>query len=434
MKKTIILAFTIGIISIIPQVFADSPSFEIETVAENLRVPWAIDFAPDGRIFFTERSGEIRVIENNQVISEPLKELDVGFVEGGLLGIALDPNFEENHYIYVYYTYTDFIFTYNKVVRFTETDNKLTDEFALIEKIPGGPIHDGGRIKFADDGTLYITTGEAGNPGLSQDLNSLGGKILRINSDGSIPEDNPFENSPIYSLGHRNPQGLDWDPVTGSLVISEHGPSGERGFAHDEINVIKKGANYGWPDIIGDETKEGMKTPILHSGTTTWAPSGAVFYDSDKIPEFEGRFLVATLAGNHLLAIGLDLENNQIIDSEEYFVGEYGRLRDVAIDDKGNIYILTSNQDGRGSPAQNDDRILKISPLHHKDHHDTKYESPLKQLESVSDWHDIKCNKGLTLIFKNSIWMPVCVKTDSVEKLIERGWASDHFPEHGMHN
>ncbi|MCH7940418.1 MAG: PQQ-dependent sugar dehydrogenase, partial [Thaumarchaeota archaeon] len=258
---------------------AAGQNYQVETVAENLEVPWAIAFAPDGRIFVTERIGQLRVIENGVLNPEPIKILNVGGIEGGLLGIALDPNFEENHYIYLYYTYNDFLSTFNKLSRFTESDNKLSDERVLLDKIPGGPFHDGGRIKFGPDGKLYVTTGEAGNRALAQDLDSLGGKILRINSDGTIPDDNPFD-SPVYSFGHRNPQGIDWDPVTGKLVSTEHGPSGERGFAHDEVNVIEAGKNYGWPDIVGDETKSELISPLLHTGDKTWAPSGATFYNS----------------------------------------------------------------------------------------------------------------------------------------------------------
>ncbi len=410
----------------LPPVFAES-DFEIKTIAENMQIPWSIDFASDGRIFFTERGGTIRVIEDGKLISEPVKKLNVGFVEGGLLGIALDPNFEDNHHIYVYYTYTDFLSTYNKVVRFTETDNTLANEFVLIDKIPGGPIHDGGRIKFAQDKTLYITTGDAGNPSLAQDLDSLAGKILRINSDGSIPKDNPFEDSPVFSLGHRNPQGLDWHSDTKNLVISEHGPSGEQGFAHDEINVIYAGRNYGWPKIVGDQIKENMENPLLHSGTYTWAPSGAAFYDSDKIPEFSGKFLVATLAAKHIMAISMDLENNEIKDTKQYFLGDYGRLRDVAVDDHGNIYILTSNRDGRGNPTLNDDRILKLSPSQDADKDILIDPSIKKQLESISN--EVKCNPGLSLIFKDIVLSPACVKPESIQELIDRGWAVDYIPK-----
>jgi glucose/arabinose dehydrogenase len=248
------------------------------------------------------------------------------------------------------------------VVRYVESNLTLSEDKVLIDKIPGGPFHDGGRLQFGPDGKLYISTGEAGNADLAQDKNSVAGKILRINSDGSIPEDNPFSGSPIYSYGHRNPQGLDWDE-SGNLLATEHGPSGWRGVAHDEINVIVPGANYGWPDIIGSETMEGLVTPIMNTGDDTWAPSGAEFYDGNKIPQWTGKFFVATLRGNHLHMIDFDIEKNKVLSHQKLFAGDFGRLRDVATGPDGYLYFLTSNQDGRGSPEINDDRILRIVPL-----------------------------------------------------------------------
>ena len=190
-------------------------NYKVETVAENLEVPWAIVFSEDGRIFVTERVGNLRVIEDGQLNPEPVTILNVGTVEGGLLGLALDPNFEQNHFLYLYYTYFEFPYTFNKVVRYTENNNSLSEELILIDKIPGAVVHDGGRLKFGPDEKLYITTGDATNADSAQDLNSLAGKILRINTDGTVPSDNPFSDSPVFSYGHRNPQGLDWDPVTG---------------------------------------------------------------------------------------------------------------------------------------------------------------------------------------------------------------------------
>jgi glucose/arabinose dehydrogenase len=360
-----VVLFVILVFSCIPFVFAQEyPDLgvKVETIAENLEVPWSIVWAPDETIFFTERNGNLRIIQDGTVLEKPILSLDVGGVEGGLLGIALDPNYSENHYIYLYYTYNDFISTENKVVRYVESNLSLSEDKVLIEKIPGGPFHDGGRIKFGPDGKLYITTGDAGNADLSQNKNSVAGKILRINSDGSIPEDNPFTDSPIYSFGHRNPQGLDWDE-SGNLVATEHGPTGWHGVAHDEINVIVPGANYGWPDIIGSETMDGLVTPIMNTGDETWAPSGAEFYDGDKIPQWTGKFFVATLRGNHLHMIDFDLEKNQIISDQKLFNGDFGRLRDVTTGPDGYLYFLTSNQDGRGVPEINDDRILRIIPL-----------------------------------------------------------------------
>ena len=359
------ILFVLIVFFVFPTVFAQEyPDLgvKVETVADNLNIPWSITWAPDGTVFFTERSGHLRVIQSGELLEEAIFSLDVSGVEGGLLGVALDPNYKENHFIYLYYTYNDFLSTQNKVVRYVESDLTLSEDKILIDGIPGGPFHDGGRIEFGPDGKLYITTGDAGNAGLAQDKNSVAGKILRINSDGSIPEDNPFTDSPIYSYGHRNPQGIDWDQF-GNLVATEHGPSGWRGVAHDEINLIVPGGNYGWPDIIGEETMDGLISPILQSGDDTWAPSGAEFYDGDKIPQWVGKYFVATLLGNHLHMIEFDLEKNIVISDQKLFTGEFGRLRDVKTGPDGYLYVLTSNQDGRGSPKTNDDKILRIVPL-----------------------------------------------------------------------
>ena len=208
---------------------------KVEVVADNLKIPWSIAWAPDGTVFFTERSGHLRAIQNGELLEEAIFSLDVGGVEGGLLGVTLDPRYNENHFIYLYYTYNEFLSTQNKVVRYVESDLTLSEDMVLIDEIPGGPFHDGGRIEFGPDGKMYITTGDAGNAGLAQDKNSVAGKILRINSDGSIPEDNPFSNSPIYSYGHRNPQGIDCD-LFGNLVATEHRPSRWRRVPNYEMN------------------------------------------------------------------------------------------------------------------------------------------------------------------------------------------------------
>ncbi len=398
-------------------------NYKVETVADNLEIPWEIAFAPDGRIFFTERVGNLRVIENGKLNPDPVANLEVGSVEGGLLGLALDPNFEHNHFLYLYYTYFEFPFTYNKVVRFTEKDNTLLDEFIVVDKIPGAAIHDGGRLKFGPDEKLYITTGDAGNSNAAQDLNSLSGKILRINPDGTIPPDNPFANSIVFSYGHRNPQGLDWDPVTGKLVVTEHGPTGERGFAHDEVNVVEAGKNYGWPKVIGGEHDSQFVDPILHTGEDTWAPSGATFYDSDNIPEWTNKYFVATLRGGHLRMLDLDIEENKVISSEALFSNTYGRLRDASMGPDGNLYLLTSNRDGRGSPIGNDDRILKIIPIisEIKKGGDSSL-PPLKQVQVGILPGDVACKTGFELILKYSTGKPACVFPSSASKLVSTGW------------
>lgn len=409
-----VIALSTGIL----YAYGQEQDYEVEMVADNLKVPWQIAFSPDDRVFFTERGGQLRVIQDGKLLDKPVKALDVGTVEGGLLGIALDKNFKENHFVYLYYTYSDFVFTYNRVSKFVEKDNNLIDEQILIDKIPGGPIHDGGRIKFGPDGKLYITTGEAGNPGLAQDVDSLGGKILRINPDGTIPADNPFEGSPVFSYGHRNPQGLDWDPITQKLVITEHGPSGERGFAHDEINVIEAGANYGWPTIVGDETKEGLKKPLIHSGQETWAPSGATFYTSDNIPDWENMFFVANLRGSHLRMFELDLTADRVVSSEVLFKDQFGRLRDASMDPDGNLYLLTSNRDGRGNPDQSDDKIIKIVPAKTR-----SFDPPLVQTKNGIAPEDVKCDSDKELLLKRTDGKPVCVFPSTVERLLDRNWA-----------
>lgn len=429
-KNILILVLGIFVVSI-SFVMTDAQTFDeyqvtVETVIEDLEVPWSIAFAPDGRIFVTERVGKLRVIEDGELNSQPIKILDVGKGEGGLLGLALDPNFDENHYLYLYYTYSEFLTTYNKVVRYTEKDNELFDEKILLDKIPGASFHDGGRLKFGEDGKLYITTGDAGNADAAQDINSLAGKILRINSDGSIPDDNPFEDSLVYSLGHRNPQGLDWDPFTGKLVVSEHGPSGERGFAHDEVNVIESGKNYGWPIVIGGEHDSKFVDPIIHTGDDTWAPSGATFYTSDNIPKWKGKYFLATLRGNHLRMLDLDIEKNQVLSSESLFSNTFGRLRDASMGPDGNLYLLTSNRDGRGSPAENDDRILRIisSSVPDDKLSDESVLVPLKQVKEGILAYDVICKSGLELLIKSSNGMPACVKPSTASNLVERNWGT----------
>ena len=392
---------------------------KVETVVDNLSIPWSIDWGPDGTIFFTERTGNLRVIQADGVLQEkPLLSLDVGGVEGGMLGIAIDPNYSENGYIYLYYTYNEFISTSNKVVRYqiNQENWTLTEDKVLIEGIPGGPFHDGGRIKFGPDGKLYITTGDAGNPALSQDLNSPAGKILRINSDGSVPGDNPYGDSFVYSFGHRNPQGIDWDNA-GNLIATEHGPSGLRGVAHDEINLIESKGNYGWPDIIGDETKKDLLTPILHSGKDTWAPSGGAFYLGDKIPQWTGKYFVATLRGSHLHMIDFDLqsENKKIISHTKLFQDEFGRLRDVATGPDGFLYILTSNQDGRGNPSDNDDKILRISPINNNNEI-SSFEQCVDAGNPVMESFPKQCTTvdGLTFVEK----IGACINTSKENPII----------------
>ncbi len=347
--------------------FADLNS---DVIVDGLNNPWEIVFGPNGDIYFTERDGRIWKMSESGVAKVIYTFPKSGSVEGGTLGLALHPEFKENKKIYVYQTNLELEFYQNKVFSFEVDENTLSNKQLILDGIPGAPWHDGGRITFGPDQKLYISTGDAINPGWSQDLSSLAGKILRINSDGTIPDDNPFDSSPVFSYGHRNPQGLAWSS-NGMFVSSEHGPSGEQGYGHDEINVILKGKNYGWPNIVGDSSEDSFVNPIIHSGESTWAPSGMVFFDSEKISDFTGKFLVGTLRGEHLMV--MDIANDgSIISSEKMFDGEFGRIRTAQMSPDGNLYLLTANG--------NNDKIIRIS------------ETPLEEVkkftskESVDDF------------------------------------------------
>lgn len=337
-----------------PTLSRTSPALEI--VASGLDVPWALAFAPDGRLFFTERPGRVRVIQQGRLLDEPVARLDAAAVsEAGLMGLAVDPAFQTNGYIYVQYTYRDAGGMKNRVERLTIRDNKAVESKVLIEGIPGNTIHDGSRLKFGPDGKLYITAGDAANTQLSQELASPAGKILRLNPDGSIPSDNPFPGSPVFSYGHRNPQGIAWQPQTGILFSTEHGSS-----AHDELNIIRPGGNYGWPLVRGQETAPGMISPLLESGEDTWAPSGMTFYQGAAFPQWQGNLFFTALRGQHLHR--LVLSGQEITQEERLFQGELGRLRDVIDGPDGFLYFTTNNRDGRGVIRAGDDHIYRLVP------------------------------------------------------------------------
>jgi len=328
----------------------------LEVIASGLEVPWALAFAPDGRLFFTERPGRVRVMEQGKLLDEPVARLDVAAVsEGGLLGLALDPDFRANGYLYVYYTYRSAGTLRNKVERLTIKDNKAMESKVLIEGIPGNAIHDGGRLKFGPDDKLYITTGDAGDARLSQNLQSLAGKILRLNQDGTIPQDNPFPGSAVYSWGNRNPEGLAWQPGTGLLFSTEHSSS-----AHDELNIIKPGTNYGWPTITGKQTAPELVSPLIESGSDTWAPAGMTFYQGAVFQQWEGNLFFGTLRGEHLHRVVLS--GQEVASEEKLFQGELGRIRDVLEGPDGFLYFTTSNRDGRGSIRLGDDHIYRLAP------------------------------------------------------------------------
>ena len=343
---------------------AQTPPLNGEVWTTGLETPWAIDFAPDGRVFISERPGQIRVAKGGRLEAEPWLELSVAEVsEAGLLGLALDPQFARNRYVYVAYTYrVRGRQLQNRLVRLREdpaTGKGKVDKI-LMDGVAGNFNHNGARVRFGPDGKLYWTMGDAQNPDLSQDLSSPNGKILRLNPDGTIPADNPFPNSPVYSYGHRNPQGLAWQPGTGRLYATEHGPSGHQGCCRDELNYIEPGKNYGWPLITGDQRREAMVTPVIHSGAwETWAPAGTTFVSRGP---WAGSLVFTGLRGQSLYRLTLDPNDpRRVVSIERLFVGRFGRLRDVAEGPDGALYLLTSNRDGRGRPRPDDDRVIRIT-------------------------------------------------------------------------
>lgn len=336
----------------------------VETVVSDLQVPWSLAFAPDGRLFLSERPGRIRTVRAGILDPEPWATLSVRAVgEGGLMGLALSPTFDEEPWVYVCYTYTDRGQAQNRISRLREVDGRGADEQVILDGFPGAAIHNGCRLKFGPDGKLYATIGDAAQRSRAQDLTSLSGKILRLDPDGSVPADNPFgATSPIYTYGHRNPQGLAFDPRSGALVATEHGPSGEVGIgAYDEVNVVVAGSNYGWPVVIGAPGLAPYADPLLAYPDAAVPPAGATFYLAQQIPQWTGNLFFASLGARHLQRVVFN-GRGDVVAIERLFDGVFGRLRDVIEGPDGALYIATSNRDGRGNPAADDDRILRIVP------------------------------------------------------------------------
>ncbi|MDQ0639759.1 glucose/arabinose dehydrogenase [Pedobacter sp. W3I1] len=331
------------------------PDVELKSkvVVSGLSFPWEMVYGPDNFIWFTEKAGKISRLNpsNGQVI--PLLTItDVRTNgEGGLLGMTLHPDFTSNPYVYVIYGYGS---TYKaKVVRYTYGGGNLTSPQVLLDQIPAASIHNGSRLLISG-GKLFISTGDASDTATPQNVNSLAGKILRINLDGSIPADNPYPNNPVWSLGHRNAQGL--VQVGNKVFSSEHGPDSD-----DEINIIEKGRNYGWPNIKGFCNESGEQSfcsssnvaePLI-TWTPTIAPSGLAYYNSDYIPQFKNSLLLAVLKGTKLMQLKLDDAQTKITGTKDFYVNTYGRIRAVCQSPEGKIYICTSN----GS----DDKIVEIA-------------------------------------------------------------------------
>jgi glucose/arabinose dehydrogenase len=326
-----------------------------KVIASGLSHVWEMVYTADDQLWFTERGGKISRI-NIQTGEKTLIHTVSNVVargEGGLLGMVLHPQFPAQPYVYVVYNYNRSGTYTERVARFTYSNNSLSAELVLLDQIPANNNHNGSRLVISSD-KLFISTGDAEVASSAQNLNSLSGKILRINLDGSIPADNPFNNSPVWSYGHRNPQGLVF--ANNKLYASEHGPDKD-----DEINLIEKGRNYGWPNVNGfcDESGENtfcsnnnVREP-LKSWTPTIAPSGLTYYNHSLIPQWKNSLILAVLKGSRIIRVQLDDAGNAVTATEDFFANEYGRKRAVCVAPNGKVYFATSN----GS----DDKIIEIS-------------------------------------------------------------------------
>ncbi len=323
---------------------------DFTTIATGLEIPWEIAFLPGGDLLVTERPGRLKRISPDGAVAEISGLADVRHSgEGGLLGVAVHPRHAENGWVYLYQTVASGGASKNRVDRYRLDGNALVERTTIIQNIPGAIYHDGGELAFGPDGKLYVTTGDATQATLAQDLKSLAGKILRLNDDGTIPRDNPYD-SAVWSYGHRNPQGLAWDGQ-GRLWSTEHGRSGVRS-GYDELNLIEKGRNYGWPDIEGDEELPGKMKPVVHSGASdTWAPASLVYREGDMY--FGG------LRGEALYQAKV-MDDPVVVLS--HFEKEYGRIRAVAVGPDDMLYFTTSNRDDRGIPKEGDDKIIRVNP------------------------------------------------------------------------
>ncbi|MGP4076198.1 PQQ-dependent sugar dehydrogenase [Halobacillus sp. K22] len=320
-----------------------SEDMSFQTIVGNLKSPWDIEYAQD-TFYISEREGTITSwTEGEDPVRNPVqtKKEIIQQGEGGLLGLKLLPDFKDHHRAVAYHTYEEEGLIKNRVIVIERKTDQWVEAAVLLEDIPGARFHNGGRIEIGPDDQLYVTTGDSLNESLAQDPESLAGKILRLNIDGSPAEGNPFESSYVYSYGHRNPQGLTWNEE-GELFATEHGPDN-----HDEVNLIQPGQNYGWPEIVGDEEKSGMVTPLFETGRDTWAPSGVVFYKDELI--------IASLRGEAIMRLSSEGEDPEV------FTDQFGRIRDVEAVD-GTLYFITNNTDGRGSPAPEDDQLVKYTP------------------------------------------------------------------------
>jgi len=385
---------------------------EVETLVENLEIPWDIAFTGEGELFMTERTGRVLRFDSGDVseVARPQDAIDAGSVdpgaddkrpwwvdggEGGTLGIEVHPDYPDEEWVYVYYTAETTDGPKNRVVRFDAgAANPSDTEETLIEGMPADSYHNGGRIRFGPDDNLWVCTGDAGQPEAAQNTSSLAGKILRIAPDGRIPSSNPELGGDrrVFSYGHRNPQGIDWLP-SGVPVASEHGPANR-----DEVNVLLPGRNYGWPEVRGVEDdpsdefgtyaeRTDVTAPLVNTGPSDgWAPTGASFYTGSDLPAWRNRFVVGGLGSQSIWVVTLTPEGVQppplegeatrynanwthdsfTATAHRMLHDELGRVRHVAQSPTGELYAITSNRDGRATedspfPRESDDVLVRLT-------------------------------------------------------------------------
>ncbi|WP_339859345.1 PQQ-dependent sugar dehydrogenase [Pseudohongiella acticola] len=366
------------------QWISEPSDYKVEEFANDLQVVWSIKFAPDGRMFVTERPGRVRIISADGVMDpQPWLSIEERIFfqgESGLTGLAFHPDYPADPRVYVMYTYMTDEGPYNRISYYTDDQGRAGEETVLYDELAAqaqGGSHSGGTLQFGSDGMLYVATGDAFERQRSNDLDDLSGAVLRITPEGEVPADNPWADNPIWAHGMRNPHGLSWQPATGNLFTGDHGPTGEDGLmAHDRIVVLEGGRHHGWPVMVGAIDSPDYVDPIL-TFVPSSPPGDVMFYDNDLMPELQNDLFVSVLGfqpqdRQNLMRIRFQdpSDPSKPTAIERWFNdGEgnsvYGRLRALATGPDGAIYVGTSNHDGRQMTAhhrEQPDRILRITP------------------------------------------------------------------------
>ena len=367
MKKNLLVVFLASFLAFTSQaqttLTLDSTVLNYETVIGGIDIPWEITWGPDNWIWMTERFGRVSRVNPDNGQQDVILDIS-GTVyqasESGLLGLEFHPQWPDSNYVFIAYTYGDFFNITERMERYEYNGTSLVNPMTIVDGIAGNTTHDGCRILALSDGTLILTTGDAQNTPFSQNLNSLNGKVLRYNPDGSIPADNPIAGSPVFSWGHRNAQGL-WEH-NGIIYCSEHGPSND-----DEFHILEKGRNYGWPNVEGmcnlsseiAFCNDSNVVEPLVVWTPTIAPSDIIWYDHPSIPEWQNSILMTVLKDKELIKLELNGSGDQVMSQTAYLSNQFNRLRDICVSPTGAVYIAT-NGSSWSNNNPNSHSIIKI--------------------------------------------------------------------------